>query len=101
MNLKYERKDKEDCNNGGKSVPAYLHKYSTHLFHSCLPITYLPAKLVAIKKITPQSINPHPKQSTVMTKRRQGVASEIITSSPVQEEKTAKKIRKDEEIKKK
>ncbi len=35
-----------------------------------------------------------------MTKRRQGVASEIITSSPYKK-KTAKKERKEEEIKKK
>ncbi len=49
MNLKHERKDEEDCNNGGKSNPVYLHTCSTHLFHPCLLIVHLPAQLVAIK----------------------------------------------------
>ncbi len=49
MNLQYEPKDEEDCNNGGKSNPAYLHTCFTHFFHSCLLIVRLPAQLVAIK----------------------------------------------------
>ncbi len=49
MNFQYEPKDEEDCNNGGKSNPAYLHTCSTHPFYSRLLIVHLPAQLVAIK----------------------------------------------------
>ncbi len=50
MNLKYERKDEEDCNNRGKSNPTYLHTCSTYPFHSCLLIVHLPGQPIAIKK---------------------------------------------------
>ncbi len=53
------------------------------------------------KIITPQSIHPHPKRSKVMTKWRQGVASEIIISFPYKKKKMAKKEVKKEEIRKK
>ncbi len=55
------------------------------------------------KIITPQSIHVHPKQSKVLTKRRQAVAYEIITSSPYKKKKKkmAKMEHNEEGIKKK
>ncbi len=53
------------------------------------------------KIITPQSIHVHPKQSKVITKQRQAVAYEIVTSSLYKKKKMAKKEHNDGEIKKK
>ncbi len=99
MNLQYEPKDEEDCNNEGKSNQ-HISTYAPHTSFTHVCYCSSSCSAGSHKIITPQSIHVHHKQSKVMTKRRQAVAYEIITSSPYKK-KTAKKERNEEEIKKK